>query len=74
VSVVGLQKLQKELNLAGLANFVKGAVESINPELPVDEQADLLPYDQTWEFPREKLILGMEVPNEEYRKKICYIR
>jgi FMS-like tyrosine kinase 1 len=60
-----LQKLQKELNLAGLANFEKGAVESINPELPVDEQADLLPYDQTWEFPREKLILGKEAPNEE---------
>jgi FMS-like tyrosine kinase 1 len=66
VSVVGLQELQKELNLAGLANFEKGAVDSINPELPVDEQADLLPYDQSWEFPREKLILGKKAPNEEY--------
>lgn len=65
MSVVDLQKLQEELNLAGLANFEKGALESINPELPVDEQADLLPYDRTWEFPREKLILGIEVQNYE---------
>jgi hypothetical protein len=65
-AAVILQKLQEELNLAGLANFEKGAVESINPELPVDEQADLLPYDRTWEFPREKLVLGMEVPHDEY--------
>jgi FMS-like tyrosine kinase 1 len=64
-----LQKLQKELSLAGLANFEKGAVDSINPELPVDEQADLLPYDLTWEFPREKLILGKEVPHEKYAEK-----
>jgi hypothetical protein len=44
-------------------------VDSINPELPVDEQADLLPYDQTWEFPREKLVLGKEAPNEEHTEK-----
>jgi FMS-like tyrosine kinase 1 len=69
VSVVGLQELQKELNLAGLANFEKGAVENINPELPVDEQADLLPYDRTWEFPSDKLILGKKVPNAEYTQQ-----
>jgi hypothetical protein len=53
-----LQKLRKELNIAGLANFEKGAMDSINPELPVDEQAELLPYDKKWEFPRDKLKLG----------------
>jgi FMS-like tyrosine kinase 1 len=26
--------------------------------LPVDEQAELLPYDKKWEFPRDKLKLG----------------
>lgn len=26
--------------------------------LPLDEQVDLLPYDEQWEFPREKLKLG----------------
>lgn len=43
----------------GLANFEAGAVNSINPELGIDEQADLLPYDARWEFPREKLKLGL---------------
>ncbi|PSN38416.1 hypothetical protein C0J52_16327, partial [Blattella germanica] len=52
------RKLQRELNLAGLANFEKGALENINPELPVDEQAELLPYDKKWEFPEERLKLG----------------
>jgi FMS-like tyrosine kinase 1 len=66
MSIAGLQKLKEELNLMGLANFEMGALESINPELPVDEQADLLPYDRTWEFPREKLVLGMNAPNDEY--------
>jgi FMS-like tyrosine kinase 1 len=46
------------LNIAGLANFEKGALDSINPELSVDEQAELLPYDKKWEFPRDKLKLG----------------
>lgn len=61
-----MQKLQEELNQMGLANFEMGAPESINPELPVDEQADLLPYDRTWEFPREKLVLGTKTPDDEY--------
>lgn len=56
--------------MVGLANFEKGALESINPELPVDEQADLLPYDRTWEFPRERLTLGIEVPNDDYTESI----
>lgn len=41
-----------------MANFEKGAVENINPELGIDEQAELLPYDQKWEFPTENLKLG----------------
>ena len=38
--------------------FDKGNPESINPDLPIDEQTELLPYDQRWEFPRERLKLG----------------
>lgn len=44
--------------MAGLDNFEKGALECLNPELRVDDQAELLPYDKKWEFPREKLKLG----------------
>jgi len=66
MSIAVLQKLREVLNQMGLANFETGAPESINPELPVDEQADLLPYDRTWEFPKEKLVLGMKAPVDEY--------
>lgn len=41
--------------------FDEGRVEGINPELSLDEQADLLPYDQKFEFPREKLQLGKQL-------------
>ncbi|KAJ9583946.1 hypothetical protein L9F63_021720, partial [Diploptera punctata] len=51
------RRLRKELDVAGLSTFVQGAMENINPELPVDEQAELLPYDKKWEFPRDKLKL-----------------
>lgn len=46
------------MKLLGLANFEKGAVENINPELGIDDQAELLPYDRKWEFPIEQLKLG----------------
>jgi FMS-like tyrosine kinase 1 len=42
----------------GLQTFETGATECINPDLGLDEQAELLPYDKKWEFPRDKLKLG----------------
>lgn len=33
-------------------------MDSVNPELGVDDQAELLPYDNKWEFSRENLKLG----------------
>ena len=53
-----LQKEMKELNMVGLANFEKGALEHLNPNLTIDDQADLLPYDKKYEFPVEQLKLG----------------
>lgn len=55
------RKLLRELKAAGLANFDEGNPDSINPELALDEQADLLPYDKKYEFPREKLKLGKQL-------------
>ncbi|KAL7741115.1 hypothetical protein ACLKA6_018146 [Drosophila palustris] len=49
------------LKAAGLANFEEGAVEHINPALSLDEQAELLPYDRGFEFPRDKLKLGKQL-------------
>lgn len=50
-----------ELKAAGLANFEEGNIDSINPDMSLDEQADLLPYDKKFEFPREKLKLGKQL-------------
>ncbi|CAG0899903.1 unnamed protein product [Darwinula stevensoni] len=38
--------------------FRRGNPKSINPLLCLNEQADLLPYDERWEFPAERLRLG----------------
>lgn len=51
------RQLLRELKAAGLANFEEGNPGKINPNLPLDEQADLLPYDTRFEFPRDKLKL-----------------
>lgn len=50
-----------ELRAAGLAHFEEGEIDRINPDLTIDEQADLLPYDKKYEFPREKLKLGKQL-------------
>lgn len=41
-----------------LLNFDAGAVEKWNPELGVEDQANLLPYDQKWEVPKKNIKLG----------------
>ncbi|XP_023245876.1 vascular endothelial growth factor receptor 1-like [Copidosoma floridanum] len=46
---------------AGREDFEEGALDRINPELTLDEQAELLPYDRRWEFPRERLKLGKQL-------------
>ncbi|CAG2053297.1 unnamed protein product [Timema podura] len=56
-----LAKLRKEMTVAGLIHFEEGAMDNMNPELPLDEQAELLPYDKKWEFPRDKLKLGKQL-------------
>lgn len=42
-------------------DFEEGRPESIDPDLPLDEQAHLLPYDSRFEFPRNKLDLGKQL-------------
>ncbi|XP_046814947.1 vascular endothelial growth factor receptor 1 isoform X1 [Vespa crabro] len=53
--------MRKELLETGLMHFEEGALECLNPELTVDDQAELLPYDKKWEFPRERLKLGKQL-------------
>ncbi|XP_020713104.1 vascular endothelial growth factor receptor 1 isoform X2 [Ceratitis capitata] len=61
VRVMRERKRLRDYKAAGLANFEEGAVEHINPALTLDEQADLLPYDRSFEFPRDKLKLGKQL-------------
>ncbi|XP_034181640.2 PDGF- and VEGF-receptor related isoform X1 [Osmia lignaria lignaria] len=53
--------MRKELMEAGLMHFEEGAIECLNPDMTVDDQAELLPYDKKWEFPRERLKLGKKL-------------
>ncbi|XP_043268630.1 vascular endothelial growth factor receptor 1 isoform X2 [Venturia canescens] len=53
--------IRKQLMEAGLTHFEEGALECLNPDLTVDDQAELLPYDKKWEFPREKLKFGKQL-------------
>lgn len=55
------RKLTSKLKAAGFASFEEGRPDSINPDLALDEQAELLPYDRKYEFPREKLKLGKQL-------------
>lgn len=50
--------MRRELKLLGLENFHNGNPENLNPELGIDDQAELLPYDKKFEFPIERLKLG----------------
>lgn len=52
------KQFRKELAAAGLLYFKEGVTKSLNPDLGIDEQAELLPYDERFEFPPEKLTLG----------------
>ncbi|CAH0759252.1 unnamed protein product [Diatraea saccharalis] len=55
------KKFRKELAAAGLLYFKEGVTKSLNPDLGIDEQAELLPYDEKFEFPPEKLTLGKQL-------------
>ncbi|XP_031632076.1 neuroglian-like [Contarinia nasturtii] len=52
---------QRNNSIYYLYKFEEGNIDCLNPELMLDEQADLLPYDRKYEFPREKLILGIQL-------------
>ena len=54
-------KVIRKLNAIELKCFEQGNVEGISSKLTLDEQADLLPYDRKYEFPRDKLKLGKQL-------------
>ncbi|ERL93992.1 hypothetical protein D910_11277 [Dendroctonus ponderosae] len=54
------RELRRELKLLGLENFHNGNPENLNPDLGIDDQAELLPYNKKFEFPAENLKIGFE--------------
>ncbi|XP_031632064.1 vascular endothelial growth factor receptor 3-like [Contarinia nasturtii] len=53
---------------AGLSKFMEGNVNCLQSELTLDAQADLLPYDKTYEFPRDKIELGRVIGSGAFGK------
>lgn len=41
--------------------FEKGNVNQLNPDFTAEEQAELLPYDKSFEVEREKIIIGRQL-------------
>lgn len=38
--------------------LLQGTPERINPDLPLEEQVSLLPYDPQWEIPIHNILIG----------------
>uniref|UniRef100_A0A182JHL4 receptor protein-tyrosine kinase n=1 Tax=Anopheles atroparvus TaxID=41427 RepID=A0A182JHL4_ANOAO len=55
------KKEVKAMKEAGIVNFEEGNLGVYNPELALDEQADLLPYNSEYEFPKDRLKLGKQL-------------
>lgn len=52
--------------------LLEGNLERINPELPIEDQLDFLPYDMKYEFPINHLVFGITV-FVFIHYKFCYI-
>lgn len=52
------RRQKQELEFFSANLFDQGQLDLFNPDMPLDEQVDLLPYDKRWEFPRDRLKLG----------------
>ncbi|XP_069949613.1 vascular endothelial growth factor receptor 1 isoform X2 [Cherax quadricarinatus] len=55
------RKFRKSFRKNELYLFEKGNICQLNPDCTADEQAELLPYDQEWEVPREDIKIGKQL-------------
>ncbi|PRD24937.1 UNVERIFIED_CONTAM: Vascular endothelial growth factor receptor 3 [Trichonephila clavipes] len=56
--IVKDKKQKKELDFISHNLFERGYIDIFNPNLPLEDQIDLLPYKHNCEFPKERLKLG----------------
>jgi hypothetical protein len=68
-----LKKQKRELELLSRNFFENGQMDLINPDLPIDEQIDLLPYDEKWEFSRENLKLGQILGQGAFGRGLTFL-
>lgn len=61
INIFFTQKLEHESIVSAGRRFQRGDIEHWNPNLGVTEQAELLPYDEKWEFPTNRLKLGKPI-------------
>lgn len=52
------RRQKQDMDFLSANLFDQGQLDLFNPDMPLDEQVELLPYDRRWEFPRERLKLG----------------
>lgn len=55
------RRFRKSFRANELYLFEKGNIGQLNPDCSADEQAELLPYGQEWEVPREQISLGKQL-------------
>ncbi|GBN99088.1 Vascular endothelial growth factor receptor 3, partial [Araneus ventricosus] len=56
--IIKEKKQKKELDFISHNFFERGYIDIFNPNLPLEDQIDLLPYKHNYEFPKERLKLG----------------
>ncbi|XP_046457028.1 vascular endothelial growth factor receptor 1-like isoform X1 [Daphnia pulex] len=65
IAAIGLSiKLyrDKKMNLfPGAQALLRGNPNEMNDDLSLDDQIEILPYDRRWEFPRNRLKLGVQL-------------
>ncbi|XP_071536960.1 vascular endothelial growth factor receptor 1-like [Panulirus ornatus] len=55
------KRFRKSFRETQLYLFAKGNICQLNPDCTADEQAELLPYNQEWEVPRENIKIGKQL-------------
>lgn len=53
--------LVRKFNGIELRRFERGNADGINSHLTLEQQAELLPYDKKYEFPRDRIKLGKQL-------------
>ncbi|EFX73007.1 hypothetical protein DAPPUDRAFT_253800 [Daphnia pulex] len=52
---------QKRKAFTGANKLLRGNPDGIDDQIPMDYQIEYLPYDRRWEFPRNRLKLGVQL-------------